>query len=141
MERENESRALSAEKVATLGTLVNPRLAVNREELHAMWSNMVLVDEHTWTSWNSVSDPESDEAIEQLHVKDLRATTATNQRNDILRNGVASLADSIAAGVDSLIVFNPLNWKRDGDVTINLHKDLDIPTPPHNTPLHTNLLP
>src|ERR1700732_4836221 len=91
-----------------------------------MWSNMVLFDEHTWTSWNSVSDPDSDEAIEQLRVKDSRATTATDQRSDILRGGMANLADSIAAGVDSLIVFNPLNWKRDGEVTIDLDKGMEI---------------
>jgi alpha-mannosidase len=126
MERENESRALSAEKLATLGTLVNPHLAVNREELDSMWANMVLFDEHTWTSWNSVSDPQSDQAVEQLRVKDSRATTATEQRNDMLRSGMATLADSIAAGVDSLIVFNPLNWKRDGEVTIDLNKGMEI---------------
>jgi alpha-mannosidase len=126
MERENESRAPSAEKLATIGTLVNPRLAVNREELDSMRANMGLFDEHTWTSWNSVSDPDSDEAIEQLRVKDSRATTATDQRNDILRSGMATLADSIAAGVDSLIVFNPLNWKRDGEVTIDLDKGMEI---------------
>jgi alpha-mannosidase len=126
MERENESRASSAEKLATIGTLVNPRVAVNREELHSMWANMVLFDEHTWTSWNSVSDPDSDEAIEQLRVKDSRATTATDQRNDILRSGMATLADSVAAGVGSLIVFNPLNWKRDGEVTINLDRGMEI---------------
>jgi alpha-mannosidase len=39
---------------------------------------------------------------------------------------MATLADSIAAGVDSLIVFNPLNWKRDGEVTIDLDKGMDI---------------
>jgi alpha-mannosidase len=91
-----------------------------------MWANMVLFDEHTWTSWNSVSDPDSDEAIEQLRVKDSRASTATDERNDILRSGMATLADSIAAGVDSLIVFNPLNWKRDGEVTIDLDKGMEI---------------
>ena len=91
-----------------------------------MWANMVLFDEHTWTSWNSVSDPDSDEAIEQLRVKDSRATTASDQRNDILRSGMAALADSVAAGVDSLIVFNPLNWKRDGEVTIDLDKNMEI---------------
>ncbi len=126
MERENESRAPSAEKLATLSTLVNPRLAVNREELHSMWANMVLFDEHTWTSWNSTSDPDSDEAIEQLQVKDSRAITAANQRNDILRSGMAALADSIEAGVNSLIVFNPLSWKRDGEVTIDLDKGMEI---------------
>lgn len=126
MERENESRAPSAEKLATVSTLMTPRLDVNREELRSMWANMVLFDEHTWTSWNSVSDPGSNEAIEQLRVKDSRATTATDQRSEILRSGMAALADSIAAGVNSLIVFNPLNWKRDGEVTIDLDKDMEI---------------
>jgi alpha-mannosidase len=126
MERENESRAPSAEKLATLATLVNPRLAANREELHSMWANMVLFDEHTWTSWNSVSDPYSDQAIEQLRVKDSRATTASAQRNDILRSSMANLADSIAAGVNSLIVFNPLNWKRDDEAIIDLDNGKEI---------------
>jgi alpha-mannosidase len=126
MERENESRAPSAEKLATISTLVNPRLAVNRDKVSAMWTSMVLMDEHTWASWNSVSDPDSVEAIAQLQVKDSRATTAAELRNDLLHSSMASLADSIAAGVDSLIVFNTLNWKRDGNVTIDLDKDMEI---------------
>jgi hypothetical protein len=87
---------------------------------------MVLMDEHTWASWNSVSDPDSDEAVEQLRVKDSRATTAADERSDILRSSTAVLADSIAAGVNSLIVFNPLNWKRDGEVRMDLDKDMEI---------------
>lgn len=126
IERENESRAPSAEKLATISTLVNPRLAVNRDELNAMWASMVLFDEHTWTSWNSVSDPDSEEAIQQLRMKDSRATTAADLRSDVLRSSMAALADSMAAGVDSLIAFNTLNWKRDGEVTIDLDKGMEI---------------
>jgi hypothetical protein len=126
IERENESRAPSAEKLATISALVNPRLAVDRTELDAMWANMVLMDEHTWTSWNSVSDPTSQEAVEQLHVKDSRATTAAATRDDLLRSSMASLADSMAAGVNNIIVFNPLNWKRDGSVTIDLDNGMEI---------------
>jgi alpha-mannosidase len=125
-ERENESRAPSAEKLATISSLVNPRLAVDRKELESMWANMVLMDEHTWTSWNSVSDPTSNEAVEQLRVKHSRASTAAAMRDDLLRGSMASLADSIAAGVNSIIVFNPLNWKRDGEVTIDLNKVMEI---------------
>jgi len=126
IERENESRAPSAEKLATISTLVNKRLSVDREELNSMWANMVLMDEHTWASWNSVSDPDSDEATEQLRVKDSRATTAADKRDHILGGSMAALADSISAGVDSLIVFNPLNWKRDSEVTIDLDNDMEI---------------
>jgi hypothetical protein len=129
LERQNESRAPTAEKLATISTLVNPRLAVHRDDLHAMWANMVLMDEHTWTSWNSVSDPSSDEAVQQLRVKDSRATTASALRDQLLRSSMASLADSINAAVDSLIVFNGLNWKRDGDVTIDLDRGWQIVDP------------
>ncbi|MGC2636903.1 MAG: polysaccharide lyase family protein [Acidobacteriaceae bacterium] len=126
IERENESRAPSAEKLATISTLVNPRLAIDMKSLDAMWASMVLMDEHTWTSWDSVSDPTSQEAREQLRVKDSRATTAAALRDDLLRSRMASLADSIAAGVNSLIVFNPLNWQRDGEVTIDLDHGMEI---------------
>ena len=129
LERQNESRAPTAEKLATISTLVNPRLEVNRDELDAMWANMVLMDEHTWTSWNSVSDPESQEAEQQLRVKDSRAITADALRDDLLRGSMASLADSIDAGVNSLIVFNGLNWKRDGAVTIDLDHGWEIADP------------
>ncbi|MGB6870863.1 MAG: glycoside hydrolase family 38 C-terminal domain-containing protein [Acidobacteriaceae bacterium] len=129
LERQNESRAPTAEKLATISTLVNPRLAVRRDDLNAMWANMVLMDEHTWTSWNSVSDPYSDEAVQQLRVKDSRATTAAALRDQLLRSSMASLADSINTGVDSLIVFNGLNWKRDGDVTIDLDRGWQIVDP------------
>ncbi|MGA8531144.1 MAG: polysaccharide lyase family protein [Acidobacteriaceae bacterium] len=129
LERQNESRAPTAEKLATISTLVNPRLAVNRDDVNAMWANMVLMDEHTWTSWNSVSDPASQEAVQQLRVKDSRATTADAIRDQLLRSSMASLADSINAGVNSLIVFNGLNWTRDGEVTVDLDHGWEIADP------------
>ena len=126
MERENESRGPSAEKLATISSLVNPRIAVDHDALNQMWKSMVLMDEHTWLSWNSVSDPDSREATEQLRVKDSRATTAAELRDHLLRGSMASLADSIAAGVGSVIVFNPLNWQRDGVVDFDLDKGSEI---------------
>lgn len=126
LERENESRAPSAEKLATISTLVNPRLAVDRDALHRMWANMVLMDEHTWLSWNSTSDPDSKEATQQLKVKDSRAITADALRDHLLRSSMASVADSIAAGVGSMIVFNPLNWKRDGLINMDLENGFEI---------------
>lgn len=126
MERRNESRAPSAEKLATISALVNPRLAVDRDAVDRMWDEIVLMDEHTWTSWNSVSDPDSEEAIEQLKVKDSRARHADALRDHLLRSSMASLADSIAAGVGSVIVFNPLNWKRDGLVEMDLDNGYEL---------------
>ncbi len=126
LERENESRGPSAEKLATISALVNPRLAVDHDALNQMWNSMVLMDEHTWLSWNSVSDPASREATEQLRVKDSRAITAAGLRDHLLRSSMASVADSIAAGVGSVIVFNPLNWQRDGIVNIDVDKGYEM---------------
>jgi len=126
LERVNEARAPSAEKLATISSLVNPRLAVDRDELDRMWTNMVLMDEHTWTSWNSVSDPNSSEAVDQLRVKHGYATAAAELRQELARRSMASIADSIAAGPGSLIVFNPLDWTRDGRVTADLDHGMEI---------------
>src|SRR5262249_13679878 len=135
MERENESRAPSAEKFATISALVNPRLAVDQDLLAEMWKNMVLMDEHTWLSGDSVYDPTSDEARNQLIVKASRKTTARKQRYRILRSRLETLPDPIATPAGSILVFNPLNWKRDGLVSIDLDNELQLIDRTTNTPV------
>ena len=126
MERRNESRGLSAEKLATLTSLVNSRLAADKIDLDRMWTNIVLMDEHTWTSHNSVSDPTSMEAVKQLAVKEQYAIDAHALADFIARNSMASVADSISTGKNSLIVFNTLNWKRSGFVSLDLNSHQEI---------------
>ncbi len=121
IERENESRGPSAEKLATLTSLVDPRLAADTTDLNRMWTDMVLMDEHTFTSGNSVDDPTSREAVEQLAVKNLNAVKAHELGGFVMRNSMASIADSISTGSGSLIVFNTLNWKRSGLVSVDVN--------------------
>jgi alpha-mannosidase len=120
MERWNETRALTAEKLATLTRFTNPSLAIGHEELNRMWTNMVLMDEHTWDSYNSVSDHTSQEAVQQLAIKDQFAVNAHAQADFIVKRSMANLTDAIPAGPGSLIVFNTLNWKRSGLVSVDL---------------------
>ena len=120
LERENEARGPSAEKLATLASFVDPRLAVDKTDLDEMWTSMLLMDEHTWTSGNSVDDPASDQAVEQLSVKDQNAVKANHQLHFVMENSMAGIADSISAGANSLLVFNTLNWKRSGFVTLDV---------------------
>jgi alpha-mannosidase len=47
IEHENESRGPSAEKLSTISTLVDSRIAPDQEKLRKMWNNIVLMDEHT----------------------------------------------------------------------------------------------
>lgn len=126
MERRNEARALSAEKFDTLTGFVNQSLRADTTELDRMWTTMVLMDEHTWDSSNSISQPTSAEAVDQLAVKDQYAVNAAAQVDWIARRSMANLANSIAAGQNSLIVFNSLNWKRSGLVAVDLDKGDEI---------------
>jgi len=120
MERRTESRGPSAEKIATIASLVDPRLAPDKSRLDAMWKNMVMMDEHTWTASDAAADPATDQVVEQLRVKDSYAIQADQDADHILRMGMANLANSVAAGPSNLVVFNMLNWTRDGLVEVDV---------------------
>jgi len=126
MERWNEARGQTAEKLATLASVVNPLLKTDTAELDRMWTDMVMMDEHTWDSDNSVSDPASKEATGQLAVKEQFAVNAAAEVDFAARRSMANLADAIAAGPGSLIVFNSLNWQRSGPVSIDLNKGDEV---------------
>jgi hypothetical protein len=129
MERESESRGPSAEKLLTIASLINPRIAVDKAALDDMWRNMLLMDEHTWGAANSVIDPESSEATSQLEVKDSFAIRAQAAADSLMKAGMATLADSIPVGASSLIVFNTLNWPRSGLVDFDLSKRQELADP------------
>jgi alpha-mannosidase len=126
MERWNEGRAPSAEKLATLSSLVNPNLTPDREAIGRMWTNIVLMDEHTWDSYNSTTDPASMEATQQLAIKDQYAVNAAAAADFLAQNNMASIVNAIPAGTGSLVVFNTLNWKRNGRVGVDIAKDQEI---------------
>jgi len=126
VERRNESRATSVEKLATWSALANPRLAADKAALDTMWTNIVMMDEHTWNSHDSVSDPASEETARQSKVKEMYAIDAQQIADFVARNSMAGLADSISAGRGSLIVLNTLNWKRSALVAFDLEKGREI---------------
>ena len=126
LERQNEARAPSAEELATLTSLVNPKYAADTSNLRSMWTNMILADEHTWDSYNSVSDPTSQEAVDQLALKELYPVKAAALADFITRNSMASIANSISAGSGNVIVFNTLNWARNGIVSLDLNNNQEL---------------
>ena len=131
MERANEQRGLSAEKFSTISTLTNPNIQPDHARLTRMWRDMVLVDEHTWTADRSVSDPIIDESTGQIAVKEHFADEARMDVDFTLRRHLAAIAGSINNRSGTLIVFNPLNWKRSSLVEYDLRKGaalLDLTT-------------
>ena len=126
LERETEQRALAAEKFSTLSGLFNPRLRPEAETLKRLWNNMVLYDEHTWGADRSVSDPKSQESVNQLGVKESFAREAKRDVEYLLRRGLAALADYIYDPEGTLLVFNPLSWPRSSMVETDLDKGLEL---------------
>ena len=126
MERWTEGRAPTAEKLATLSSLISPILVPDKEALDRMWKNIVLMDEHTWDSYNSTTDPASMEAMQQLAVKHQYAVNAAGLADFVAKNNMANIVNAIPAGTRDLVVFNSLNWKRDGAVSVDIGKDQEI---------------
>ncbi len=126
MARQNEYRALSAEKFSSISALANPRLQPEQTALDALWRNLVLSDEHTWEADRGITDPQSEESTRQRDVKDARATDARRLVNHVLQRTMSALADLVPDGSGTLIVFNSLNWRRTSLVETDLDKGLEI---------------
>jgi len=126
LERETEQRALAAEKFSTLSSLVNPRLRPSAEAFKELWNDMVLYDEHTWGDNRSVSNPQSQETLGQLAIKEGFASEAKKRVDDLLWRSLAALADDISDPQGTLLVFNPLSWQRSTLLEMDLDKGLEL---------------
>jgi len=126
LERENEQRALSAEKFATISSLVNCRVLPDRSAMERLWQNMVLMDEHTWDSDRGISDPESQESIRQSVIKDSYAGQANRLIDYLLGRGLDAISDFIYQPSGTLVVFNSLSWKRSGLMEVDLDNGLEV---------------
>jgi hypothetical protein len=112
-DRENQNRALSAEILSTAAHTVDPNLNPPKGLFADIWQNIILFAEHTWASYNSVSQPDHDETVKQLRVKHDRADRAALEINDVMNRSMSQLANNIHIPENTLVVFNSLNWKRD----------------------------
>ncbi|PYV26908.1 MAG: hypothetical protein DMG27_05385, partial [Acidobacteria bacterium] len=119
-DRENQNRALSGEILSTVTHLLSPELHPPGELVGDIWRNLALFAEHTWASWNSISQPDHVETVKQLEVKDSRASTARLEIDDLVNRSLSQLADQIHAPANTLVVFNSLNWRRDALVETDL---------------------
>ncbi len=134
--RENQERALSAETLSSLMHILNPDLHPPKELTDDIWRNIVLFAEHTWASWNSITQPDHAETVKQLDVKDSRATTARLEINDLMNRSLSQLGDQVHVPADTLIVFNSLSWQRAAVVEADLfdHAKLKDLTSGENAP-------
>jgi hypothetical protein len=126
MARQNEYRALSAEKFSTISTLVDPRLAPEHAALTELWKNILLSDEHTWEADRGISDPQIQTSVDERDVKEARVTTARRLVNHVLQRSASALATFIPDPSGTLIVFNSLNWTRTGFAEADLDNGMEL---------------
>lgn len=119
-DRRNQNRALSAETLSSVTHSIDSNLNPPAGLLHDIWANIILFAEHTWLSYNSVVQPDHDQSVKQLRVKDDRAERAYVELEDAVNRSLSQLADQIHVPADTLVVFNPLNWRRDALVETDL---------------------
>jgi len=99
--------AESLVQTEALSAILEVRLA--RGELYEAWKNVLLYYEHTWGSWNSVSEPESDFTIGQWEQKKQFANTAATIAS---RLRVQVLSERLSSESSTIDVLNSLSWAR-----------------------------
>lgn len=81
------------------------------EAFHAAWREVLLYNEHTWGSWNSISDPECDFTKQQWAIKQAFALEADRQSKALLAQAVEHILHKDGP-VEAVQVFNTCSWPR-----------------------------
>jgi len=81
------------------------------------WRNVVLYDEHTWGSYNSISEPEGDFTKSQWKIKQAFALDGDRQSRELLDEALSGHTGDVA-GIKAIDVFNTCSWRRTGLVTV-----------------------
>jgi alpha-mannosidase len=126
LHRQNQQRIVSAEKLAVIPALLNPELRPDHRLLAQAWNNTLLFDEHTWTYVGATTQPENEQTVNQLALKGARTTEAQREITESLQRSWAQFEGFLAPKDPSLVVFNPLNWRRSGLVSFDLQDGLGL---------------
>jgi alpha-mannosidase len=140
MDRINQQRALSAEKLSTLGVYVEKNVVGEQSLIRQMWQNLILYAEHTFTSWGGYSRPNSEETRRQQFTKDQFVVNARQEINSIVDQAMSQLADRIHMPAPAIVVFNPLSWARSGLVETDLDDGMVIKEYPRMTTVPYEIL-
>jgi alpha-mannosidase len=140
IDRNNQSLAIAAEELSTVSRYLNPSLDVPRKQLARVWTNLLLYAEHTWDSWNSVYQPDSREAIEQLATKDEYVHQSRQAISELEKEALSQIAHQVHMPSSSLLVFNTLSWPRSGLVEMDLGRNTILTEYPDKAPVPFEVL-
>ena len=106
--RQNASRLSQAEVLLSM----SPRASYPNQRIGQAWKNIMLYDEHTWGSWNSISEPESDFTTQQWETKKSFALNAEKYSKELL--GTSFKNKATGKEIKALEVVNTNSWPRSG---------------------------
>jgi hypothetical protein len=112
--RKNASRLVQAQ---ALWAMYNPA-GYPEENIREAWRNVLLFDEHTWGSWNSISEPEVPFTLQQWEIKKSFATDAEKQSKKLFFDALVSKVLGGPAA-DAIEVINTCGWQRSGLITVS----------------------
>ncbi len=117
---ETSINRLAAAKINTAGALMvmNNNTGFSYEKFDEAWRNVLLFDEHTWGSWNSISEPESEFTLSQWAKKKSFATEALKQSNLLIDVSTAAASAGDGNPVRGIEVINPHSWSMSGLITV-----------------------
>lgn len=104
---------LSADKLVqaeVLWTLLDPA-NYPAEKFEEAWKNVLLYNEHTWGSWNSISEPENDFTISQWEHKKSFALQAQQQSTDLVNSAFNNIFHSSEEN-QTFEIYNTCSWDR-----------------------------
>jgi len=124
--RRNAARLGQAEVLFSMGQ-ANQYPAL---EIDKIWNKIMLYNEHTWGSWNSISEPEAPFTTQQWETKRSFALEAEKASKELIQ---AAFKSSLPRGgeVEILEVVNTNSWTRSGwasypvDVNKNAYRVFD----------------
>ncbi len=83
------------------------------EDFRKAWMNVLLFDEHTWGSWNSISEPESDFTQSQWKIKADFARKAHDQSSRLFQESMPEVLPEDFP-LQAFEVINTCSWYRSG---------------------------
>jgi alpha-mannosidase len=112
--RNNASRLTQAQ---ALWAMHNPA-GYPESKMQEAWRNVLLFDEHTWGSWNSISEPDAPFTLQQWEIKKSFALQADKQSKKLFYDAMTS---KILGGpaADAIEVINSCGWERSGLITVS----------------------
>ena len=124
-------RQVQSSMTATSGLMAMAKLAgaqlpsTVQSNIEAVYDNILFYDEHTHGAAESISEPYSQNSVNQWNMKAAYAWDAAKEESMLKETALSQLEPFIQASSRPLItVYNSLNWERSGEVDVFIGYEL-----------------